>query len=415
MKFLFVLLVSTIGGLCALNRKHSNIGATMQQQVNISETAKTNPVKAAEMALQIPNIMKKHQKIWTGNNNITGTGDDAQVPWACGARFSWNPPSFGTSFTGYFALPWFFDNFWLNRSTVVEERDGKQAKIPVYVTAKYNPEEIDRVVIVWPGAWRNSWVYINLVGNAYRIAQKYPELNVRDGKVFMMSPVFFNQDDKVALKHDELYFNNEGWSAGGTARHPDGFQHISSFQVMDRLIEIAVDKNRFPNVKKVVVIGHSLGAQANLHYALIKRPKKYDNIIKYWIGDPGAVTYLDDWRPIHKHNCSGYNSWPYGLSNHGSIPKYNRKRAGKHGERFKEQFYQKNIHFGIALNDNGHGNTHCQAMMQGPNRISRTSLWIKHFGDDFPSNFTVDYVPGLSHQDYPMIAYYGSLKYIFTD
>lgn len=387
----------------------------MDQQVSISETAKSNPVKAAEMALQIPDIMKKHQGIWNKANNITGTGNDAQVPWAKGARFERNPISFGTSLSGYFALPWFFDNFWLNRSTVVEERDGRQAKIPVYVTAKYNPEQIDRVVIIWPGGWRQPWVYINLLGNAYRIAQKYPELNVTDGNVFMMSPVFFNQKDKLALKDDELYFHNEGWSSGGTARHPDGFHHISSFKVMDQLIEIATDKNRFPNVKRVVIIGHSLGAQANLHYALIKRPKKYDNMIKYWIGNPGAVTYLDNWRPVHEHNCSDYNSWPYGLEDHGSIPKYNRKRAGKHGERFKEEFYQKDIRIGIALNDNGHGNTHCQAMMQGPNRIARTSQWIKHFGDDFPSSFTVDYAPGLSHQDYPMFAYYGTMEYIFTN
>ncbi|WFD33288.1 hypothetical protein MCUN1_000101 [Malassezia cuniculi] len=367
------------------------------------------------MALQIDGIMNEKEGYWYKNNNVSGTGDDAQVPWGRGAIFYPNPISLGTFVTGYLSLPESFWNFKLDRSTVIREQNGKQAKIPLYVTNHYDAQKIKRVVIVWPGKWRDSWRYINMMGNAYLVAQKYPELNVNDGEVYMMSPVFFNQLDELALKDDELRWKDYGWSAGGTARSPEEFKHISSFEVIDHLIEMSLDTSKFPNVEKVVVVGHSMGAQANLRYAILKRPKKYDDRVKYWIGDPGSVIYFDEWRPVMKHNCSDYNSWPYGLNDQSSVPLYNRKRAGNGGAELVKEFNNRVIRFGVALDDNGRGNNHCQSKMQGPNRIARSSQWISHRGDSWPSSHSVDYVPGVSHQDYVMMAYYYSMKFIFSE
>lgn len=388
---------------------------SMAEQVRISEMSRKDPVKAAKMALEIDGIMKRHQHIWLKNNNVSGTGDDAQVPWGRGAYFSPNPVAIGTAETGYATLPLFFGNIKLDRSTVVKEVNGTKGKLPLYVTNKYDASKIKRVVIVLSGNWRDPWRYINMLDNAHRVAMKYPELNVNEGEVFMMSPVFFSQKDKWALKKDEVHFEDAGWSVGGTVRSPRELKHLSSFEILDKLAEMGLDKSKFPNVEKVVFVGHSIGGQTILRYSLLKRPKNYDNKMKYWVGDPGAVTYFDDWRPVKNESCKSFNNWPYGLGNQKSIPLYNRKRSGNNGAELIKGFDSRVIRFAFAVNDNGHGNMHCQAMMQGPNRIARNSQWVAHRGDNWPSTHTVDYAPGVSHQDYVMMAYYYSLKFIFSE
>ena len=156
--------------------------------------------------------------------------------------------------------------FMFNRTFVIASKDGKVAKSPFYVNKEYDPKKIERAVVFWPGQWRDSWRYANYVGNAFHVALKYPELDVKSDNVLIILPLFMNQKDESrhALREDEISFSGSGWSVGGTVRHPREFRHLSSFDVMDKYIDMLMDKNQFPNLKKIVVGGNSMGAQASL-------------------------------------------------------------------------------------------------------------------------------------------------------
>ena len=393
---------------------------SMEEQQLVSELGRQDPVAAAKHVLKFDGILNPFQLPWHFTNIISGTGDEAQVPWARGAQYNSDPWALGLYQTGYLYIPQEFGNFVLKRTSLFSEKDGKNATAPFYSTKSYNPKKIERVIIVLPGQWRNSWTYINMMGNALNVAYKYPELKVKEDSVLILSPMFFNQKDRDSgsVKNNEISFHDAGWSAGGSVREPREFKHISSFDALDSMIDMVMDKSKFPNLKNVVIAGHSMGGQMALHYVMTKKSMSYDDKISYWVGDPGAYTYLSSSRPFSTKNCDNYNDWPYSITNVASLPNYAQNHAGPNGSHLEDLFRSRKVHFAVAENDNGAGVKSCAAQTQGPNRIARASEWIVAQGNSsrgWPSRHTLDYMPGISHQDYPAIAYYYSLKHIFSD
>lgn len=410
--------ISVIYAAYALNVVFAQ--ASMDKQQQVAELGRKDPVAAAKEVLKFDGILDPDEGLWYKNDLVGGTGNNGQVPWARGAWFHLSPVAVGTYATGYAWIPKFFHNFVLKRTTVIAKQNDSEAILPYYTMQFYNPEKIERVVIVLAGLWRNAWVYINLMGNAYKIAQKYDELNVNDDSVLLMAPVFFNQQDREhgAVRHKEISFHNAEWSAGGSVREPRAFKNISSFDVLDFMTNMVMDKSKFPNLKKVVIAGHSIGAQLAFHHAIAKKLGPNEDKISYWIGDPGAYTYMNSSRPFSTKDCDNYNDWPYSITNVNTLPKYARDHAGPNGSHLVDNFRSREIHFAVAENDNGAGVKNCAARAQGPNRIARASEWIIAQGNSsqgWPSRHTVDYMPGISHQDYPAMAYYYSLKHIFSD
>ena len=395
--------------------------ASMDEQQHIAELGRQDPVRAAKEVLNnFDGILDPNEGLWYKNDIVDGTGNGVQVPWARGAWFHLNPIAVGTYASGYAWIPPVFHNFVLNRTTVIAKQNGFEAILPYYIMKNFDPNKIERVVIALAGVWRDAWVYINLMGNAYRVAQNYDELNVKDDTVLLMAPVFFNQMDRNrgSVKNNEISFHDAGWSAGGSVREPREFKHISSFDVLDSMIDMVMDKSKFPNLKNVVIAGHSMGGQMALHYVMTKKSMSYDDKISYWVGDPGAYTYLSSSRPFSTKNCDNYNDWPYSITNVASLPNYAQNHAGPNGSHLEDLFRSRKVHFAVAENDNGAGVKSCAAQTQGPNRIARASEWIVAQGNSsrgWPSRHTLDYMPGISHQDYPAMAYYYSLKHIFAE
>ncbi|WFD27314.1 hypothetical protein MNAN1_002310 [Malassezia nana] len=394
--------------------------ASTAEQYYVAELGRQDPVGAAKEVLKFDGIFDPNEGLWYSNDLVSGTGDDSQVPWARGAWFNPNPFALGFYVSGYFSVPQEFGNFVLNRSAVFSRQGDAEAIAPFYTTKSYHAKKIERAVIVLAGQWRDSWEYINLMDNAYNVAQKYEELNVKKDTVLSLSPMFFNQMDRGrgSVKDKEISFEDAGWSSGGTVREPSAFKNLSSFDVLDYLVDMVMNKSRFPNLKTVVIAGHSMGGQMALHYAVGKKPMPYDDRIRYWVGDPGAYTYMSSSRPFSTKNCDTFDDWPYSVRNVSTMPSYVQGHAGINGSNLVKLFRSRNIHFAIAENDNGAGVESCEAATQGPNRIARGSEWIIAQGNSsegWPSHHTVDYMPEISHQDYPAMAYYFSLKHIFSD
>lgn len=395
--------------------------ASLSHQSQISNTGKSDPVSAADAVLKIPNIGNKHEPYWFPTDNVTGDGDEGQVPWSKGAKYTPNPWSLGSYVSGYLYLPEEFGLFKLNRTFAVRTKKGETATLPFYVNKHYDASKIKRVVVIWPGQWRDVWRYANMLGNAFEIAQQYKELGVSAHETLLVAPALMNQKDRRigAVKGTDMSFKDSGWSTGGVSHAPKGFTGVSTFAVMDTFFDMFMDKRQFPNVDTAVMVGHSLGAQATQRYALLAKKKSYESKMKYWIGNPGAWVWTAPGYTNHTKKLSPTSfGWPFGFANKSSIPSFARDRVGDAGERAISLFRSRRIKVALGLNDNGSGSGQPEAKAEGPNRLYRSAGWILSMGfskQGWSKTHSVDFVPGVSHQDYPMIAYYGTLKYVFSE
>lgn len=388
--------------------------------VSIALQAPTDPVGAARAADAMPFIAGNNTAGYIGDNIITSDSDEGNgYIWTQNFPFVPNANANGSPDTGWQGLP-DLEGFTLNRSIVV--RQG--AIQPVYITANYNPESIKRAVIVFPGKPRDSWKYTNLVRNALTVqAGLFPEWGITTDSVLVMGPAWLNEMDQQAGASlpNEIIFHGSQWQSGGNSRSPELNSSITSYEAVDRLTDILFDKAQFPNLNQVVVAGHSMGAQMVQRYAVLKKTKEYDQNMAFWLGNPGSWAWLTDDRPYQNSSCTDYLDWHYGLGgNQTHVSKYARQDVETNRKAVVDRYLERRMHYALGLLDNGAGDTHCEALMQGGNHLDRGSQFALQLSNipeanGWPANHTLDYMVGVSHQDYAMISANASLQRIFYD
>ncbi|WFD23930.1 hypothetical protein MEQU1_002624 [Malassezia equina] len=294
------------------------------------------------------------------------------------------------------------------KNTTLTDKHGNNATQPYYINK--NLKNVTRAVMVWPGYHRDSYNYANMIGNAYNVYKKMH--NVDDGHVAIVAPYVLNQQDKSngAVKDGWIYYEDDNFSVGGISHGP-GNATISAFTAMDDMIDMMAKK--YPNIEKFVVLGHSLGGQTVLRYAIVNHNPQ-DDKTKYWIGNPGTYTYLSKDRPISKKDCDKYDRFPSGLGS--NLPSY--VGSADKSDLIKK-FFARDVRLAQGLDDNGVSADACDTMTQGHNRLERSAYFVKHIADvnggSLPKSFSLEYVEGVSHQNYPMFAAKDSLPYIFRD
>ena len=163
------------------------------------------------------------------------------------------------------------------------------------------------------------------------------------------------------------------WSAGANS---SGVPSASLFDVFDELVEAMCNRTMYPNLEKVLVIGHSKGASVVLRYAMATTViRRIPVPIGFHAANPSALVYVSNDRPVppehyscgyrdSKHiaakkwtfkplaesryaveafgTCSQADKWPYGLS--GQFPDYVGRNwpGGKEGiDKMREAFLRK--------------------------------------------------------------------------
>jgi len=130
------------------------------------------------------------------------------------------------------------------------------------------------------------------------------------------------------------------WRSGGVAVGPD---RLSSFDVIDEIVRRLARKETFPNLKNVVIAGHSAGGQFVIRYEMTNAVHETPGVaISYVVANPSSYAYVDALRPIagtlppmgtpvaptaastwtpaftvypDGRSCPGFDVWPYGLRN----------------------------------------------------------------------------------------------------
>ena len=201
---------------------------------------------------------------------------------------------------------------------------------------------------------------------------------------------------------------DNNWRYGGAAVDSP----ITSFDIADELLRKLVRKGVFPNLRTIVVAGHSQGGQFVSRYAMANQV--HDGLrVKptYVVANPGAYTYLDSLRPTRSalpagvaadapgytapigenppaaftvfpdaRNCAGYDAWPYGLNGRNGYS----ARLGD--EQLKRQLAARPTTYvlgGLDILPLYNFDSSCPAMAQGPTRLARGLAYVRYVNETF--------------------------------
>lgn len=257
-----------------------------------------------------------------------------------------------------------------------------------------------RAVIVVHGTNRNADDYFETMIRATRSAQ------MLDSTV-VIAPNFLTADDLPAA--NEAYWTSSGWKRGGLSLNPR--EQVSSYAGMDRILERLADGTRFPDLRSVVVTGHSAGGQYVHRYAAGNRVEQTFNgiAVRYIVANPSSYLYLgperarahtlDDFYLPDREACPDYNSWHYGLEN------LNEYMSAVPLEDIRAQLLTRDVVYLLGDADSLSGNldTSCAAMLQGAYRYVRGLTLFNYLEAYHPSHgHSVAVVEGVGHSSSSM-------------
>ncbi|KAF5362833.1 hypothetical protein D9757_013840 [Collybiopsis confluens] len=290
--------------------------------------------------------------------------------------------------------------------------DNNGAKIPVFQSSGLDQNEVTRAVIVLPGKPRDCWNYWNIMNNALNKAT-YQNTSVSRSQISIMAPCFWTEVDVQAgaAKPDVLVWGETTWISGHENVGPSGISNYSSYQALDALIAYYMDRSTYPNLNTVVLAGHSAGAQMTQRYAGMRVTPADDDRLHFWIANPGSLMWLSEDRPIPNATCSDFDDYKYGLQS--GYPAYAGDRKRKS---ITDSYNKRLINYAWGTADNGDGDTRCQAETQGPTHYTRGQNFVSMINSTFgwPSNATVDWIEGVSHDNVGMMESAEGLYKLFS-
>jgi pimeloyl-ACP methyl ester carboxylesterase len=167
----------------------------------------------------------------------------------------------------------------------------------------------------------------------------------------------------------------DSWRSGGIATNND---KLTSYDLADEILLKLAQKSVFPNLKAIVVAGHSAGGQFVTRYEMANKVhEKLGVAITYIVANPSSYAYLDAARPNAEvkfgrfgdsRNCTTFDQWPYGLQNRTGYT------ARLSDDELKKQLVSRPVTYLLGELDIlplGGFDSSCPAMAQGTTRLAR--------------------------------------------
>ncbi len=278
------------------------------------------------------------------------------------------------------------------------------AIFPIYVSADWaNPRpEITRAIVVLHGVLRDA-------DNYYRSALSAQAAAGEAGKsALMIAPQFLIESDVDAFKlpAETLRWSLYGWQGGEPAIGPGP---ASSFDALDAILAKLGDHKLFPNLKQVVVFGHSGGAQVVQRYAIAAKGDQAllrEGVgIRFVIANPSSYAYFSKERPepAIAARCDGFNRWKFGMEDR---PPY---LAEPTAAALEQAYVARRVIYllGTLDTDPNHPalDKSCMAEAEGPYRYARGHAYVAAMQarDHGTPNHSVWDVPGVGHQGGKML------------
>ena len=272
-------------------------------------------------------------------------------------------------------------------------------KMPYYRNRpldQYDPR-VTRAIIVIHGAGANAEGYFD------RVDEIIPAGSVE--KTIVLAPYFQDPDSAAS---GEFWWDGD-WREGGASGG------ISSYAVLDTMVAL-LRNGTFPNLKWVVIAGHSAGGQFTQRYAAFtdidSKPAPNSAYVKFVPANPSSYVYLNEYRyggndnwVVPQNDCSsgdGYNEWKYGLE---GLYGYTAARGANYARTHLPSCRVELLAGTADVNDDHGFDSDCPAMFQGPNRYERARIFDAFMDRFYPGNqFSVTPVPNIGHDSAAMFA-----------
>jgi hypothetical protein len=278
-----------------------------------------------------------------------------------------------------------------------------------------NPK-ITRAFVLIHGAGRDA-------DNYFRTALASAFLAGALEDTVVISPRFASNDGrgcKDTLAQNEVNWpcNGNSWRSGGIATSD---KKLTSFDFMDEVLRTLAKKDAFPNLKAIVVAGHSAGGQFVTRYEMANQVHETLGVpVTYVVANPSSYAYLDATRPTSGgtdqgnfadgRNCTTYDAWPYGLKNRsGYAAKLTDAELKKQLETRPTIYLLGEIDI-LPL---GGFDSSCPAMAQGPTRLARGQAFGKYVDEKYGAKHQITVVPLCGHNARCMFTAETALPIIF--
>jgi hypothetical protein len=277
-------------------------------------------------------------------------------------------------------------------------------------------DNIVRALIVVHGQGRDADAYFRSALAAGFLAGALED-------TIIVAPRFASNDGscKDALANDEVSWACAGqsWRSGAPAVND---RALTSYDFMDEILKTLARKDVFPNLKAIVLTGHSAGGQYVSRYAMSNTVHETLGVpVTYVVSNPSSYGYPDGNRPVEgakdlgpfddARNCTTYNRWPYGLE--GRIG-YAAKLSD---DQMKKQLLSRPTVYllgGLDILPLAGFDSSCPGMAQGPTRLARGQTFAAYLKDKYgATQHTVTQIPLCGHNARCMYTADPAMKVLF--
>jgi hypothetical protein len=223
------------------------------------------------------------------------------------------------------------------------------------------------------------------------------------------------------LAENEISWNCDTWRSGGPSlSHPA----VTSFDFLDEILRKVARRDVFPNLRGIVVTGHSAGGQVANRYGMSS--KVYDALgvpVQFVVANPSSYAWPTDERPTGPaawplqagapgfvpavpadepafrslrdgRGCTAYDQWPYGFKNRTGYV------AALSDSQLTQQLVSRPVTYLLGEDDilplSGFDGS-CAAMAQGPTRQARGQAYAKYVNERLGGHHQVVVVTGCGH------------------
>ncbi len=279
---------------------------------------------------------------------------------------------------------------------------------------------VERAFLLVHGASRNAEDY-------YRWALASAMAASEVEKTIVIAPHFKSRAGGDPVEVGELEWFGGGWASGEAAIAGK----TTSYDVIDQVLEILNSSERFPDLKEVVVAGHSAGGQFVQRYAAVNRIEARMHVpVRYVAANPSSYLYLNELRiqlgatcsengrctgKFVKYwdaaNCTTYNQYRYGME------KRTGYAAGTSEENIFELYPRRKVTYIVGAldtrTDDSSLDRSCRAIAQGPNRKERGLIFYNYMKTQFNAMHTLEIAPGCGHSAVCVFAGPAGVKAVF--
>jgi hypothetical protein len=198
---------------------------------------------------------------------------------------------------------------------------------------------------------------------------------------------------------------------------------LTSFDFVDEILRKLAHKQAFPNLKSIVVAGHSAGGQFVNRYEMSNTVHETLGLpVTYVVANPSSYAYPEPARPNvdgekttfrpfrDSRNCTTYDLWPYGFE----------KRSGYAAklsdDQLRKQLVARPVTYMLGEIDIlplGGFDSSCPAMSQGLTRRARGEAFGKLVNEKLGGHSPVMIIPECGHNARCMFTSEDALPVLF--